>query len=219
LGAKKRLTGAERRIQLIEVGRTVFAGVGYEAASIEEIARQAGVTKPVVYEHFGSKEGLHAAVVGQEMDRLVALVAASIGHGTGRERFAAAVLAFLTWVDEEPEGFAVLTRDAPTAQGRPGLTRVIDDLAARVGDVFAVELKRAGFTAKVAPIYANALIGMVMQVGQWWGNESRAEKKHGSVEQVARHVAALGWMGLRHLPKTPDPLLPQVSPKKAKATR
>lgn len=208
--AKTRLTAPERRIQLMEAGRRVFADAGFEGASIEEIARQAGVTKPIVYEHFGSKEGIHAAVVDREMDRLVALVSLSIGAGSARSRFEGAVLAFMTYVEQEPEGFAVLTRDASTANARRGLTRVIDDLAGRVGDVFAVEFKRAGFNAKVAPIYANALIGMVTQVGQWWAGESRGF----SVEQVARHVAALGWMGLRHLPKTPEPLAQEPKPKK-----
>ena len=70
--------------------------------------------------------------------------------------------------------------------------------------MFAAEFKRAGFNAKVAPIYANALIGMVTQVGQWWAVEARGV----SLEQVAGHVAALGWMGLRHLPQTPKPLRP-----------
>jgi AcrR family transcriptional regulator len=210
--AKPRLSAPERRIQLMEAGRKVFASIGFEGAAIEEIARQAGVTKPIVYEHFGSKEGIHAAVVDREMDRLVALVSLSIGAGSPRARFEGAVLAFLTYVEQEPEGFAVLTRDSSTAHARRGLTRVIDDLADRIGDVFSVEFKRAGYNAKVGPIYANALIGMVTQVGQWWASDH-----HGfSVEQVARHVAALGWMGLRHLPKTPEPL--QQEPKK-KATK
>jgi AcrR family transcriptional regulator len=188
----------------MEVGRRVFAKLGYEAASIEEIARAAGVSKPVVYEHFGGKEGLYAAVVDREMDALVQRVSESIAEGSSRARFEGAVLAFLTYVKGEPDGFAVLTRDSPTAQARRGLTRVIDDLAGRVADVFESELERAGFNLKFAPLYANALVGMVTQVGQWWATSSRGF----SVEQVARHVAALGWMGVRHLPKAPSPLLP-----------
>src|ERR1043166_4966752 len=104
---------------------------------------------------------------------------------------------------DEPDGFAVLTRDSPTSQARRGLTRVIDELADRVGDIFVSELKKAGFAPKVSPIYAHALVGMVTQVGQWWAHETRSF----SVEQVARHVASLGWMGMRHLPKEPAPLL------------
>ncbi len=208
---KKRLSAPERRLQLMSVGRAVFAVSGYESASIEEIARQAGVSKPIVYEHFGSKEGLHAAVVDRELDTLVERVTQSISEGSARARFEGAVLAFLTYVKEEPEGFAVLTRDSPTAQARRGLTRVIGDTAERVGDVFAVSFKSAGFNAKVSPIYANALVGMVTQVGQWWAAESRGV----SIELVAKHVAALGWMGLRHLPVEPE----MLTMKKRKAPR
>jgi AcrR family transcriptional regulator len=166
VATKKRLSAADRRVQLMEVGRGVFASHGYEATSIEEVAQQAGVSKPIVYEHFGAKEGLYAAIVDREMDDLVARMSESISHGTPRERFEAAVLAFMTYAKEEPAGFAVLTRDSPLATARRGLTRVIDDLAQRVGDIFRSEFERAGFNPKVAPIYANALVGMVTQVGQ-----------------------------------------------------
>lgn len=203
MAKKQRLTGAERRVQLMEVGRAVFATHGYEATSIEEVAQRAGVSKPIVYEHFGAKEGLYAAIVDREMDNLVTRVSEAIAQGSPRERFEAAVLAFMTYAKEEPAGFAVLTRDSPTGATRRGLTRVIDDLAQRVGDIFQSEFERAGYTPKVAPIYANALVGMVTQVGQWWAAEGRSF----SIDHVARHVAALGWMGLRHLPKDP------VSPK------
>lgn len=196
---KRRLAAAERRVQLMEVGRAVFASRGYEATAIEEVAQRAGVSKPIVYEHFGAKEGLYAAIVDREMDNLVTRVSESISQGTPRERFEAAVLAFMTYAREQPAGFAVLTRDSPTASARRGLTRVIDDLAQRVGDVFQSEFERAGYNPKVAPIYANALVGMVTQVGQWWASDGRSF----SIDHVARHVAALGWMGLRHLPKEP----------------
>src|SRR5688572_3544047 len=57
---ERRMTAGERRNQLVEVAKGVFAEVGYDAASIEEIASRAGVSKPIVYEHFGGKEGLYA---------------------------------------------------------------------------------------------------------------------------------------------------------------
>jgi hypothetical protein len=75
-------------------------------------------------------------------------------------------------------------------------------MAQRVGDVFKSEFERAGYNHKVAPIYANALVGMVTQVGQWWAAEGRPFP----IEHVAGHVAALGWMGLRHLPREPSKL-------------
>ncbi len=195
---KQRLSAAERRSQLLEVARKVFAARGYEATSLDDVAKKAGVSKPILYEHFGAKEGLYAAIVAKEMDQLVATVSAAIAQGSARERFEGAVVAFLSYAREEPAGFAVLTRDSPTS-ARRGLTRVIDDLAQRVGDIFSDEFEAAGFNAKVAPIYANAIVGMVTQVGQWWA----AEGSSFSLEQVVKHVTAFGWMGLRHLPLDP----------------
>ena len=68
MASRKKLTAAARRAQLIQVGRQVFAEKGYEATSVEEIASCAKVSKPIVYEHFGGKEGLYAVVVDREME-------------------------------------------------------------------------------------------------------------------------------------------------------
>ena len=66
-----RMTGRERREQLVHVGRSLFAEKGFDGTSIEEIAARAKVSKPVVYEHFGGKEGLYAVVVDREMGDLL----------------------------------------------------------------------------------------------------------------------------------------------------
>ena len=62
-----RMTALQRREQLIRVGRALFASKGFEAVSVEEIAANAKVSKPIVYEHFGGKEGLYAVIVDREM--------------------------------------------------------------------------------------------------------------------------------------------------------
>lgn len=198
---KRRLSAAERRAQLIEVGRKVFAKTGYEATTVEEIAGEAGVSKPVVYEHFGGKEGLYAVVIDREMENVVAMITAAISEGTPRERGEQAVLSFLTYVRDEPDGFAVLCQDAPLSMSGGGITSMLNMVAERVSDVFVASLKEAGMSTKYAPIYAHALIGMVTYVGQWW-----TDARSPSVEKVASHLMALSWMGLRHLPKQPDPV-------------
>jgi AcrR family transcriptional regulator len=196
---RKRLTAAQRRIQLLGVGRQVFASKGYNGGSVEEIARAAKVSKPIIYEHFGSKDGLYAVIVDREMDALVQRIAQRISEGSARQRFEGAVLAFLTYVKEEPDGFLVLTRDAPMTIAGRGMPNVISDLAERIGDIFNQQFKAAGLNKKLAPLYAHALIGMVTLVGQWW-----IENQQLDIETVAKHVAAIGWMGLRHIPKKPD---------------
>ncbi len=91
---RKRLTSAQRRAQLVEVGRVVFAERGYQGTSVEEIADRAGISKPILYGHFGGKEGLYAVVVDREIDRIVSTITDAISSGTPRERVEAASLAF-----------------------------------------------------------------------------------------------------------------------------
>jgi AcrR family transcriptional regulator len=194
-----RLTAAARRAQLIEVGRSVFAKRGYEATSVEEIAERAKVSKPIVYEHFGGKEGLYAVIVDREVEHIVARITEALSTGSPRERLERAALAFLTYVEERPDGFAVLLRDLPETKRSGEMPALMYDLASRVGDIFALQFRKAGYDAKASPIYAHALVGMVAFVGQWWTESG----KRPSADTVAGHLAALAWMGLRHLPKRP----------------
>src|SRR6266446_4433656 len=193
-----RLTASARRTQLVEIARAVFAKRGFEATSVEEIAARAKVSKPIVYEHFGGKEGLYAVLVDREMDYVVSRIAEAIGTGTPRQRVERAALAFLSYVRDQPDGFIVLSRDAPVTLAHGGMSSLLNDVAERVADVFATTFKKAGYDPKTAPIYAHALVGMVTFVGQWW-----TETRKPPIEDVASHLAALAWMGLRHLPKRP----------------
>ena len=196
-GHAGRLTAAARRAQLIEVGRGVFAERGYEATSVEEVAARAKVSKPILYDHFGGKEGLYAVVVDREVEHILGSIAAAVSSGSPRARVEQAALAYLTYVQERPEGFAVLLRDSPNRSGQ--LPALMYDLADRVGEIFKNEFDKAGYDSKSAPIYAHALVGMVAFVGQWWTDS----QKPPTVEIVASHIAALAWAGLRHLPKRP----------------
>jgi AcrR family transcriptional regulator len=192
------MSGNARRAQLVEVGRSVFAKRGYEGTSVEEIAGRAHVSKPIIYEHFGGKEGLYAVIVDREMEYVVRRITESIATGTPRERVEQAALAFLTYVKDHPDGFAILAHDTPIASPSSGMASLLNELAERVGDVFAASFKAAGYDPRASPIYAHALIGMVTFVGRWWQDARKP-----SIEDTAAHIAALAWMGLRHLPKKP----------------
>lgn len=200
---RKRLSAGERRNQLIDVGREVFAEKGYEAASVEEIAARAKISKPIVYEHFGGKEGLYAVIVDREMEYVIDQITGSIAEGTPRERVENAAMAFLRYVKDRPEGFAVLSRDSASSRGMDNL---LAEVGERVSSVFIEQFKAAGYDRKAAPIYAQALIGMVTFVGQWWRDNPKM-----SAEEVGSHIVALSWMGLRHLPRTPERPAKRVS--------
>ena len=197
-GPRTRLTAVERRNQLVQVGRAVFAEKGYEGTSVEEIAERAKISKPIVYEHFGGKEGLYAVIVDREMEFVIAQISDAIGNGSPRERIEGAALAFMRYVQERPDGFAVLKRDSPA---NSGLANLLAEVAERVGNVLRSEFKKAGYDTRAAPLYAQALIGMVTFVGQWWEDNPKM-----SAEEAASHISALAWMGLRHLPQKPAKL-------------
>ena len=110
------MTGKERREQLIVVGRTLFAEKGFEAVSVEEIALSAKVSKPVVYEHFGSKDGLYAVVVDREMTRLLTMITSALTAGHPRELLEQAGLALFDYIETSTDGFRILVR-APFADG------------------------------------------------------------------------------------------------------
>jgi AcrR family transcriptional regulator len=107
------MSSAQRREQLIAIGRSLFAERGFDATSIEEIAARAKVSKPVVYEHFGGKEGLYAVVVDREVRSLLDRVTAALTAGHPRDLLEQAALALLDYIEGETDGFRVLVRDSP----------------------------------------------------------------------------------------------------------
>ena len=110
------MTGKQRREQLLDIGRSVFAERGYDGTSVEEIAERAGVSKPVVYEHFGGKEGLYAVVVDREMQLLLDMVTGALTGGHSRELLEQAAFALMDYIDTSTDGFKILVRDSPVAQ-------------------------------------------------------------------------------------------------------
>src|SRR5438309_852422 len=112
-----RMTGQERREQLLDVGRKLFAEKGFEAASIEEIADRAHVSKPIVYEHFGGKQGLYAVIVDHEVHDVLARITRALDADHPRLILQEAARAFLTYIEEQQDGFRILLRDSPVPSG------------------------------------------------------------------------------------------------------
>ncbi|MFI6940272.1 TetR/AcrR family transcriptional regulator [Streptomyces sp. NPDC050418] len=195
---RTRMTGAERRQQLLDIGRTLFAEKGFEGTSVEEIAAKAGVSKPVVYEHFGGKEGLYAVVVDREMQRLLDMVTSSLTAGHPRELCEQAAFALLDYIEEYTDGFRILVRDSPVAQSTGTFASLISDIATQVEDILGLEFKARGFDPKLAPLYAQALVGSVALTGQWWVNTRKPKKA-----EVAAHLVNLAWHGLGNLEAKP----------------
>jgi len=193
-----RMTGKERREQLLDVGRALFAEKGFEVTSIEEVAARAGVSKPVVYEHFGGKEGLYAVVVDRAMRSLLDAVISALTGNSPRALVEQATLALLTYIEEETDGFRILVRDSPVATSTGTFSSLLNDIASQVEYVLRQEFSARHFNADLAGMYSQMLVGMVALTGQWW-----LEVRQPSREEVAAHLVNLGWNGLRGLVAEP----------------
>lgn len=203
---RRRMTGPERREQLIRIGRSLFSERGYEATSIEEIAQRATVSKPVVYEHFGGKEGLYAVVVDREMATLHHAITSSLSTHknlaphSSRLRLERVTLALLTYVEESPEGFRILVRDSPVSAAEGTYSSLLNEAIGQVEYLLAADFVKRDLGRDLAGLYAQALVGVVSSSATWW-----LDVRTPSKEVMATHLVNLCWNGLAHL--APEPSL------------
>jgi AcrR family transcriptional regulator len=196
---KVRMTGKQRREQLLDVGRALFAQRGFDGTSVEEIASRAGVSKPVVYEHFGGKEGLYAVVVDREVQRLLDSFNAALTGDQPKQLLEQATLALLTYIEDQADGFRILVRESPLGLEKGGgFATIISDIASQVEYILALQFKARGFETKLAALYSQALVGMVALTGQWWLDNRKPRR-----DEVAAHLVNLAWNGLSQLEPKP----------------
>jgi len=211
---RRRMSSAERRSQLIEVSRAIFAEKGVEGATVEEIAAAAKVSKPVIYEHFGGKEGLYAVVVDREMAALLNLITSSLTTGRPRARAEQAAIAFLTYIETRSDGFQILVRDSTVGAQSGSFATLISDIASQVENIFVAEFAARGFDPKMAPMYSQMLVGMVALTGQWW-----LDTRWPSRDVVAAHLVNLAWNGLSSLESKPEMSSSKKLKKEKKVTK
>lgn len=195
------MTSYQRREQLIEIGRALFASKGFEAVSVEEIAASAKVSKPIVYEHFGGKEGLYAVVVDREMRALTDALIGSLSDTDAHPRqiVERAALALLTYIEENPEGFQVLVRDSPSTDPTGSFSSLLGDVSSKVEQILVEWFKRQHLPVKNAPYYAQMLVGLTVFTGQYWADRPKLGK-----EQLAALIVDLAWHGLSRLEAKPE---------------
>jgi AcrR family transcriptional regulator len=182
-----------RRRQLLAAADRVIRRGGLDA-SMDEIAAEAGVTKPILYRHFGHKDGLYGALVRRYMRAIYRAPESALVETNPRRRIEAAVDAFLQSVEREPEIFrfirAVTTR--PDAAGVAGevVRRHADEIARTTRE----DLLRLGLDADAAEPWAHGIVGMMQSVAAWWLEHPEVPR-----ERLADQVTTLLWEGFGHL--------------------
>jgi AcrR family transcriptional regulator len=136
--------------------------------------------------------------VDREMRQLLDMVTSALTAGHPRELLEQAAFALLDYIERYTDGFRILVRDSPVAQSTGTFASLISDIATQVEDILGLEFKARGFDPKLAPLYAQALVGMVALTGQWWVDARRPKKA-----EVAAHLVNLAWHGLDGLEQKP----------------
>ena len=200
--AQPRMARHERERQMLEVAGRSFAARGFHAVSMDEIAKHAGISKPMLYHYFGSKEGLYVAYVRQQGSALLAAMRdATDPAAPSAERLWEGTLAFLRYVDEHRPGWALLYREA-VSQGGP-LAAEVAELRARIAAiVHRLLLGAAGPDGdESSEMLAHAFVGAGESVANWW-----LEHPHEPREHVANVLVRLAGGALPALAKPTRPV-------------
>ncbi|HEX9683149.1 MAG TPA: TetR/AcrR family transcriptional regulator [Acidimicrobiales bacterium] len=186
-----RLSADARRRQLLDVAASHFAGHGFHAASMAELADLAGVTKPVVYQHFRSKRDLYREVVEDSGRRLLDAILARTAAAAGpREQVEAGFEAYFRFVDEHPDAFHVLFGSDARRDGE--LLAAVDGVERAIADTIA-GLIEAGLDDDHRVTLGHAIVGLGEVVGRRWLAGGRTT----DAASIAAEVADLAWNGLR----------------------
>jgi len=201
---RRRLTAAHRRRQLIDVAIETFATTGYNATTMEEIATTAGVTKPLLYQHFTSKRALYLELIDDVAARLIRALADAAGAQTSpRRQVEAGCQAYFQFAIENPSAVRMLF-DAPEDEELARGLRTIEDAIAD----FVAPLIEADIKADHRRTLAAAVVGMTEGVTRDWlrhsyrRGDSETEDHGEMADLLARRVAEFAWGGLRGLSRS-----------------
>lgn len=186
-----RLPRAQRRDQLLNHAKIVFADAGFQGASMNDVAQAAGVTKPVLYQHFENKRDLFQVVIESIMiDVRVRTMNAAAQEETPFHQVDRSLRAFVTFMAEEPHSFDILVAGlvSPDPEWRERVNSFFDELSALTVEFIQVE----GLSSAQRRTLANGIIGLALSMARSWKNDPIV-----TVEELANSLVALCWGGMR----------------------
>ncbi|NGY66204.1 TetR/AcrR family transcriptional regulator [Lentzea sp. NEAU-D13] len=191
-GRGVRLPRTARRAQLLAAAQDVFVANGYHAAAMDEIAERAGVSKPVLYQHFPGKLELYMALLESHVDELVGRVRTAIASSTDNKlRVRAAVAAFYDFVDGEGQAFRMVfesdLRSEPSVQS--AVERATTDSVDAITDTITAD---AGLDPERARLLAVGLVGLSQVTARSWLADNRRVPKEDAVALISN----LAWRGI-----------------------
>ncbi len=197
---QKRMPAAQRRRQLIHVAIETFATEGFHSTAMNTVAEAAGITKPVLYQHFKSKHDLFLALLQDISDRLWDHVSqTALTSSNPREQAQAGVAAVFSFFRTHPSAFRVFFGDGTHSE--PEFSAAVAEIEMRLAANVATAIHRDDLDYDDRVLLAHGVVGMIVNACR---HLLRTGADDDEVERGAALVAELSWAGLRGMrPVTP----------------
>jgi AcrR family transcriptional regulator len=195
-----RMPRRERRVQLLESALEVFVAQGYHAAAMDDIAERAGVSKPVLYQHFPGKLDLYLALLDASCDTIIDGCREALASTTdNKDRVAATMKVFYSYVASEEGAFRLVFESDLTSEPdvRERVDRVTIECASMIADVIRTD---TGLPDEASELLAVSLVGMAQVSARFW----LAGGGGISQDDAAALISGLAWRGIRGYPMTDD---------------
>jgi AcrR family transcriptional regulator len=191
---RRRFTRAERARQILDAAVEVFAERGFHAASMDAVAERVGVTKPVLYDHFGSKEGLLLGCVARAREELLEVTSSAAAAATNPEQMLRlGFRAFFDYLDSHSPAWNLLYQEAslPNGAGADSLESIRAQQTDFIAALLAAQAPEAG-PARVQA-WAQVIVGACERLALWRRGSAGAQV---SAEQATEYLMDLLWTGL-----------------------
>ena len=199
--SKRRLTAEERRTGILDSALAVFSESGYHSASIDDIAREAGVSKALIYEHFASKQELYADLIARNARELTQRIAAAlvgVEVDSGAARLAVGLDAFFAFVEERRDAWRMLFREAADPETAVVLDRMLEQVTAEVTVLISQDPGARALDSaedrRALRLLAEMLVGGMQSMANWWSSNPEAPR-----QQMVEIAMDFAWLGLERL--------------------
>jgi AcrR family transcriptional regulator len=194
-----RMSAADRREAILEAALDAFAGAGYHETSLDAVADRAGISKALIYEHFGSKRELHRALLERYVHELLARVMeATTAVEPGEERLRAGLEAFLDFVEERRDAWRFVFRNVSDPEIADAVNRLREEVAITLAGLMAAdappEWNADPQLAGEIEMIAQELTGAIQALANWWDEHREVPR-----ERISQSIMDFAWIGLERL--------------------
>ncbi|GAA4808123.1 TetR/AcrR family transcriptional regulator [Nocardioides caeni] len=199
-----RLPRRERRAQLLAAALEVFVAQGYHSAAMDDIAERAGVSKPVLYQHFPGKLELYLAILDAACDAIIANCRKALeSTHDNKQRVKAAIAAFYAYVGHDTGAFRLVFESDLTNE--PAVRGHVDRVTTECADMIAAVIAEdTDLPAGASQLLGLSLVGMAQVSARYWLTESETAAAQLKRDDAIALVAGLAWRGIRGYPKVEE---------------